>query len=272
MRCEIHQEKEAVGFCAECGRGVCAECAVELNGTQYCQECKNKIMSTPKDEYIVCESCGGQYKLEEGESLEDFDACECGGKLKSAGIIEETKGKSNLHEIADKLDPETVQKAKDMSKGFLENFKDYLNLKAIGISTLILLILSIVYGILTRDTSWAIDLTIYLTKGLQLVFLLALLGGTFTGYIVAKNNKGGKNLQMGILNGIINGFICATICAITISFMYGSLYFENLLSNLQLTLWLFYYFVWSWTYVLITIIAGAIGGFVGVFIQMKRSK
>lgn len=268
----MHKDKEAVGFCAECGRGVCGECAVELNGTQYCQECKNKLESKPKDEYIVCESCGGQYKLDEGESLEDFDACECGGKLKSAGIIEETKGTSNLHEIADKLDPETVQKAKDKSKGFLENFNNYINWKAIGISTLILLILSIVYGILTRDNSGAIDLTINLTKGLQLVFLLALLGGTLTGYIVSKNNKSGKKLQMGILNGIITGFISATICAITISFMYGNLNFPNILNNLEVTLKLFYYFVWSWTYLLITIIAGAIGGFAGVYIQMKSFK
>jgi len=268
----MHKDKEAVGFCAECGRGVCGECAVELNGTQYCQECKNKIESTPKDEYIVCESCGGEYKLQEGESLEDFDACECGGKLKSAGIIEETKGTSNLHEIADKLDPETVQKAKDKSKGFLENFKEYLSWKAIGISTLILLILSIVYGILTRDSFTAIDLTISLTKGLELIFLLALLGGIFTGYILARKNKSGKNLQMGILNGIITGFICATMCAFTISFMYGNINLPNILNNFQETLTLFYYFVWSWTYLLITIIAGAIGGFVGVYIQMKSFK
>lgn len=32
--------------------------------------------------YIVCETCGSLYKLQKGESLEDFKACNCGGKLK----------------------------------------------------------------------------------------------------------------------------------------------------------------------------------------------
>lgn len=33
--------------------------------------------------YLICEKCGGYYKLQSGESPEDFsDKCECGGKLK----------------------------------------------------------------------------------------------------------------------------------------------------------------------------------------------
>lgn len=31
--------------------------------------------------YLICEKCGGYYKLQEGESLDDFESCECGGKL-----------------------------------------------------------------------------------------------------------------------------------------------------------------------------------------------
>ncbi len=39
-------------------------------------------LSGSKDEgYLICESCSGYYKLEKGESLEDFESCECGGKL-----------------------------------------------------------------------------------------------------------------------------------------------------------------------------------------------
>lgn len=37
-----------------------------------------------KNRYIICEDCGGYYKLEDGESLDDFGACHCGGKLKYA--------------------------------------------------------------------------------------------------------------------------------------------------------------------------------------------
>jgi hypothetical protein len=31
--------------------------------------------------YLICEKCGGYYELQKGESLSDFDCCQCGGKL-----------------------------------------------------------------------------------------------------------------------------------------------------------------------------------------------
>lgn len=31
--------------------------------------------------YVICEDCGGYYELQPGEHPEDFDRCECGGKL-----------------------------------------------------------------------------------------------------------------------------------------------------------------------------------------------
>ena len=31
--------------------------------------------------YLICKKCDGYYKLQEGESLEDFEECECGGEL-----------------------------------------------------------------------------------------------------------------------------------------------------------------------------------------------
>lgn len=31
--------------------------------------------------YLVCIRCNGYYELEEGESLDDFDSCQCGGEL-----------------------------------------------------------------------------------------------------------------------------------------------------------------------------------------------
>jgi len=32
--------------------------------------------------YIICEKCGGYYELQPGEHPEDFNKCNCGGKLK----------------------------------------------------------------------------------------------------------------------------------------------------------------------------------------------
>ncbi len=39
--------------------------------------------------YLYCEKCGGYYKLQAGESPEDFDTCQCGGNLKYADSINE---------------------------------------------------------------------------------------------------------------------------------------------------------------------------------------
>ena len=42
-----------------------------------------------KMRFIVCDDCGGYYKLEPGESLEDFAECQCGGHLRYAQSFEE---------------------------------------------------------------------------------------------------------------------------------------------------------------------------------------
>ncbi len=37
--------------------------------------------------YLVCTKCNGYYKLQEWESLEDFEECECGGSLKQVDSL-----------------------------------------------------------------------------------------------------------------------------------------------------------------------------------------
>ncbi|MEN6293565.1 MAG: hypothetical protein ABFC34_05370 [Methanobacterium sp.] len=43
--------------------------------------------------YIICEKCGGYYKLEKGESFEDFDKCQCGGNLRYVKSIPKERNK-----------------------------------------------------------------------------------------------------------------------------------------------------------------------------------
>ncbi|MDR0958729.1 MAG: NINE protein [Clostridiales bacterium] len=38
MRCVLHQQYEAAGTCAICGRDFCESCLVEVNGRHYCKE------------------------------------------------------------------------------------------------------------------------------------------------------------------------------------------------------------------------------------------
>lgn len=43
MKCEKHRDKEGVGFCVECGSGVCEDCIVKSDNKTYCKECKSKL-------------------------------------------------------------------------------------------------------------------------------------------------------------------------------------------------------------------------------------
>ena len=49
----------------------------------------SKRIGIMKRGYLVCESCMGYYKLQKDESLEDFDKCQCGGKLRYFDNLED---------------------------------------------------------------------------------------------------------------------------------------------------------------------------------------
>ena len=42
---------------------------------------KQKIQSV-NGGYLLCENCKGYYELQPDETAEDFESCQCGGKLK----------------------------------------------------------------------------------------------------------------------------------------------------------------------------------------------
>jgi len=49
MRCFYHQDKEAVGLCKSCAKGVCAECAVDLGNALACRNrCEERAQSIIK--------------------------------------------------------------------------------------------------------------------------------------------------------------------------------------------------------------------------------
>ena len=48
--------------------------------------------------YLVCQNCGGYYKLKEGESAEDFVACECYGRLVYVESLEDSSNKDLFEE------------------------------------------------------------------------------------------------------------------------------------------------------------------------------
>lgn len=45
MKCYSHPEKDAIGTCSRCGKGVCEECNVHINGKYACKECASAMAS-----------------------------------------------------------------------------------------------------------------------------------------------------------------------------------------------------------------------------------
>lgn len=57
--------------------------------------------------YIMCENCGGYYKLQKGESLENFDSCHCGGSLRYVESVHELFNKHKSYVICPKCGRES---------------------------------------------------------------------------------------------------------------------------------------------------------------------
>lgn len=52
---------------------------------------KRRAMEEVNPGYLICESCGGYYQLQPGESPEDFsDECDCGGRLNHTELLPDT--------------------------------------------------------------------------------------------------------------------------------------------------------------------------------------
>ena len=63
------------------------------------QRLRNKREGNSSNGYLVCNSCGGYYELQPGESWTDFDTqCECGGQLVHSAINSLVSSDSSLAE------------------------------------------------------------------------------------------------------------------------------------------------------------------------------
>lgn len=45
MKCVVHPEIEATGYCRNCGKPLCAQCAREVRGALYCEQCLANMMA-----------------------------------------------------------------------------------------------------------------------------------------------------------------------------------------------------------------------------------
>lgn len=50
MNCAYHHDREVQGICSSCGRPICADCLVDLNGQPYCKQCLAARVQRPARE------------------------------------------------------------------------------------------------------------------------------------------------------------------------------------------------------------------------------
>jgi TM2 domain-containing membrane protein YozV len=47
MKCAVHSEVDATGYCRNCGKAMCAQCARPIRDVLYCEDCLARVMGHP---------------------------------------------------------------------------------------------------------------------------------------------------------------------------------------------------------------------------------
>jgi TM2 domain-containing membrane protein YozV len=47
MKCSVHADVDATGYCRNCGKAMCPGCTREVNGALYCEQCLAAKVATP---------------------------------------------------------------------------------------------------------------------------------------------------------------------------------------------------------------------------------
>ena len=47
MTCAVHTDREATGYCRNCGKALCPECTREVRGALYCEDCLSNLLAGP---------------------------------------------------------------------------------------------------------------------------------------------------------------------------------------------------------------------------------
>ncbi len=48
MKCAVHNEVDATGYCRNCGKALCAQCVREVRGMLYCETCLADLLAAPQ--------------------------------------------------------------------------------------------------------------------------------------------------------------------------------------------------------------------------------
>ena len=48
MKCAVHTEVDATGYCRNCGKALCPACTREVSGMLYCEACLANLIAHPQ--------------------------------------------------------------------------------------------------------------------------------------------------------------------------------------------------------------------------------
>ena len=48
MKCSVHPDVDATGFCRNCGKALCPQCTRDVSGAFYCEECLSRVVFGPQ--------------------------------------------------------------------------------------------------------------------------------------------------------------------------------------------------------------------------------
>lgn len=125
---------------------------------------------------IVCENCNGSYDLQLGESLDDFESCECGGTLRYAEFDGEYHKSGSKHQSKIQAD------GKNLNGNFISNYNN-------GLISGVLLIIAGVLG-------WIL--------GYTLMLILIILGIVLT---ILTYNKNGSRIKRSNVNMAVSKYL-----------------------------------------------------------------
>jgi len=142
--------------------------------------------------YLVCEKCSGRYKLKKNETIDDFEGCECGGKLKYV-----QNPNTDPDEELDSINKVKVDNIKNNETN--SNTGEDKTLKESKNSNELIRAIAIIIGILI------VLIPAFLFVNQDYSLLLLIIGGFVTSFIA-----GGKN-EDGAINGAIIGLTAGFI-------------------------------------------------------------
>jgi ABC-type antimicrobial peptide transport system permease subunit len=219
--------------------------------------------------YLVCEKCGSNYKLKEGEAIDDFEGCYCGGKFEYVKELDEKSISDNRLNKDDKLicpdcGKENLKNVKfcgscgiPLNINYSDNSPPKKIMKTMNpINSDInknngIKIIAIISGIFTAI------IIFFIIYFLSIYIIPALFAGIVVGFFTHSEHYV-KNILYGAITSFIGIFICYLVIDILSSSYFSLQYVTISIQPLQIV-----------EILILAIALGAVGGLIGSYLRKR---